>query len=196
MPTIRLAIPSDAPAILGIYGPFILNTSFTFETEVPGSEIFAKRIMSYLADWPWLVCEIGGELAGYAYATRHRERAAYQWCVESSVYVRDNYGQKGVAGALYAALFDILTFQGCRNVYAGITLPNDKSVAFHKKFGFTPFAEYKNVGYKLGRWSTVSWWQLRIGEYSDNPAAPLKFPEVDPVFLEKVFNKSCGMIKT
>ena len=108
MNTIRLARPSDASSIIGIYTPYILNTSFTFETEVPSNEAFAKRIISYLEDWPWLVCEINGVVSGYAYATRHRERAAYQWCVESSVYVHDNFQQRGVAGALYAALFEIL----------------------------------------------------------------------------------------
>ena len=95
MNTIRLARPSDAISILDIYTPYILNTSFTFETEVPANEAFAQRIISYLEDWPWLVCEIDEVLAGYAYATRHRERAAYQWCVESSVYVHDNFQQRG-----------------------------------------------------------------------------------------------------
>jgi L-amino acid N-acyltransferase YncA len=195
MNTIRLARPSDAISILDIYAPYILNTSFTFETEVPPNEAFAKRIISYLEDWPWLVCEIDGVLAGYAYATRHRERAAYQWCVESSVYVRDNFQQKGVAGTLYNALFEILKYQGCRNVYAGITLPNDKSVAFHKKFGFTWIADYKDVGYKLGKWNTVSWWQLQLNDYSENPVAPMKFPLIDHSFLKNVFTERSKMIK-
>src|SRR5712691_1555962 len=101
MNTIRLARPSDAMSILGIYAPYILNTSFTFETEVPTNESFAQRIISCLEDWPWLVCEIDGVPAGYAYAARHRERAAYQWCVESSVYVHDNFQQRGAARSLY-----------------------------------------------------------------------------------------------
>jgi L-amino acid N-acyltransferase YncA len=189
MRTIRLARPSDAMSILGIYTPYILNTSFTFETEVPATEAFAQRIVSYLKDWPWLVCEIDGLPAGYAYASRHRERAAYQWCVESSVYVHDNFQQKGVAGALYTALFEILQYQGCRNVYAGIALPNDKSVAFHKRFGFTWLADYKDVGYKLHKWNTVSWWQLQLNEYSEDPVAPIKLPLVNGSFLERVFLK-------
>jgi phosphinothricin acetyltransferase len=195
MNTIRLARPSDAISILAIYTPYILNTSFTFETEVPTAEAFAQRIISCLEDWPWLVCEIDGAVAGYVYATRHRERAAYQWCVESSVYVHDNFQQRGVATALYAALFEILKYQGCRNVYAGITLPNDRSVAFHKRFGFTWFADYKNVGYKLRQWNTVSWWQLQLNDYSDNPVAPVKFPFIDQVFLENVFHAKSKMIK-
>ena len=141
------------------------------------------------------MCEIDGVVAGYAYATRHRERAAYQWCVESSVYVHDDFQQKGVAGALYTALFEILKYQGCRNVYAGITLPNDKSVVFHKKFGFTWFADYENVGYKLDQWNTVSWWQLQLNDYSENPVAPVKLPLVGSSFLENVFIEQSKMIK-
>jgi len=195
MNTIRLARASDAGSILAIYAPYIVNTSFTFETEVPANEAFARRIISYLEDWPWLVCEIDEELAGYAYATRHRERAAYQWCVESSVYVDNNFQQRGAARALYAALFEILKYQGCRNVYAGITLPNDKSVAFHKRFGFTWFADYENVGYKLRQWNTVSWWHLQLNDYSDDPVAPLKFSFVDPAFCKNIFYETSKMIR-
>jgi L-amino acid N-acyltransferase YncA len=194
MNTIRLARPSDAVSILGIYTPYILNTSFTFETEVPTIESFVQRIISCLDHWPWLVCEIDGVPAGYAYATRHRERAAYQWCVESSVYVHDNFQQRRVARALYDVLFEILKCQGYRNVYAGITLPNDKSVSFHKSFGFSWFADYKNVGYKLMQWNTVSWWQLKLNDYSDDPAAPSKLPVIDHAYLEKVFYEKSKMI--
>ena len=110
------------------------------------------------------------------------------------MYVHDNFQQRGAARALYDALFEILKYQGYRNVYAGITLPNDKSVAFHKRFGFTWFADYKNVGYKLGHWNTVSWWQLQLNDYSDNPVAPLKFSFIDHAFLDVFYEKS-KMIK-
>src|SRR6185436_1470712 len=136
MGSIRLATPADAKAILDIYAPYIQNTSFTFETEVPSTEEFAKRIETYLLNWPWLVCEIGGKIAGYAYATRHRERTAYQWCTESSVYIHDDHQRTGIARALYTALFEILKKQGFRNVYAVINLPNEKSVNFHESCGF------------------------------------------------------------
>lgn len=186
MNTIRLAKPADASPVLAIYTPYILNTAFTFETEVPSIENFEHRIISYQEDWPWLVYESEGVIAGYAYATKHRERAAYQWCVESSVYVHDNFQQKGIAKALYTALFKILKYQGCRNVYAGITLPNDKSVNFHKAFGFTKIADYTNIGYKLNKWNTVSWWQLQLNDYSDDLHAPLKFHEVENSFLHTI----------
>ncbi len=189
MDTIRTALTSDAPAILEIYAPYILNSAATFETEVPPAENFAQRITTYLQNWPWLVYESDGVIAGYAYATKHRERSAYQWCVESSVYVHDNFQQKGIAMALYKKLFAILKYQGCRNIYAGITLPNDKSVRFHQKKGFSWLADYKNIGYKLGHWHTVSWWQLALNEYDADPAPVIKFPELEARFLRSVLEK-------
>ena len=189
MDTIRTALASDAPAILEIYAPYIINTAATFETEVPSAENFAQRITTYQQSWPWLVYESDGIIAGYAYATKHRERSAYQWCVESSVYVHENIQRKGIATVLYQKLFAILKHQGCRNVYAGITLPNEKSVRFHQKNKFTWLAEYKNIGYKLGSWHTVSWWQLLLNDYDADPSQVIKFPNVDRSFLRSVVDE-------
>src|SRR5580765_2936998 len=102
MNRIRIAETNDAAAILKIYAPYIENTSFTFETEVPSIDAFKERISAYLQNWPWLVCEINGTIAGYAYGAKYRERVAYQWCVESSVYVHDDFQRTGVAKALYS----------------------------------------------------------------------------------------------
>ena len=189
MNRIRVARDADAAPILEIYAYYIISTSFTFETEVPSIEAFAQRITSYVENWPGLVYEVDGIIAGYAYATRHRERVAYQWCVESSVYIHDNYQQTGIATALYETLIELLQHQGFRNVYAGINLPNDKSVAFHEKCGFKWFADYRNVGYKLGEWKTVGWWKRQLNDYTIEPAAPIRFADIDPVFLELLFNK-------
>lgn len=189
MDRIRIAGPNDAFDILEIYSPYILNTAITFETEVPSLENFEQRIVTYQEHWPWLVYEADGHIAAYTYAGKHRERPAYEWCVESSVYVHDNFQQRGIAKMLYDALFALLKYQGCRNVYAGITLPNDKSVAFHKKFGFRWLADYKNVGYKSDRWNTVSWFHLQVNEYVEDPVAPMKFPAVDKEFLDKVLKR-------
>ena len=167
--SIRLAKEEDANEILAIYSPYILNTSYTFETDVPSEQEFKERIRTYLQAYPWLVCEMNNEIAGYAYAARHRERLAYQWCVESSIYIKDDYQHTGVAKALYSALIEILKKQGFMNVYAVINLPNDKSVRFHEKAGFTWFATFEKVGFKLGQWKTVGWWQLQANEYIDNP---------------------------
>ncbi|MFI5130959.1 MAG: GNAT family N-acetyltransferase, partial [Chitinophagales bacterium] len=105
---IRLARPKDADGILTIYAPYVANTSFTFETEVPSVQDFSNRITSYLINWPWLVCEIEGKIAGYAYGSKYRDRTGYQWCVECSVYIHDDFRRKGIATALYTALFEIL----------------------------------------------------------------------------------------
>ena len=195
MTVLRLATPTDAKGILNIYAPYIENTSFTFETEVPSIEEFGERISTYLINWPWLVCEIDGVIAGYAYATRHRERTAYQWCTESSVYIHDEYQRAGIAKALYIALFDILKKQGFRNVYAVINLPNDKSVFFHERCGFEYFATYEKVGYKLGQWKNVGWWKLSINEYGDEPEAPIKFSEMGNEFLPDLFSNVTNLLK-
>jgi phosphinothricin acetyltransferase len=179
MPHIRIANAGDAVPMLQIYGPYIENTSYTFETDVPTKESFRDRINSYLQTYPWLVCEIGGAIAGYAYGSKHRERIAYQWSVECSVYVHDNFQRCGVASALYSALIDILRLQQFRNLYAVINLPNEKSVAFHEKMGFEYFATYKNVGYKLGKWKNVGWWQQQLNEYTFDPMPPMEFSEME-----------------
>jgi L-amino acid N-acyltransferase YncA len=195
MYTLRMATPSDAEDILKIYAPYIQTTSFTFETEVPSIEAFAQRINSCLINYPWLICEIDGAIAGYAYAARHRERTAYQWSVECSVYVHDDYQRRGVGAVLYKALFDILLKQGFRNVYAVINLPNDKSVALHERFGFTYFATYEQVGYKLGKWKNVGWWRLVLNEFGDEPAAPASFQELDKNFIPELLKQKAAGLK-
>jgi L-amino acid N-acyltransferase YncA len=188
--TIRPALASDASSILDIYAPYILNTAVSFETEVPSTEKFSERIIVNQEAYPWLVYESNGRIAGYAYASRHRERTAYQWSVESSVYVNNAFQQKGIATKLYKALFEILKYQGCRNVYAGITLPNEKSVRFHEKMGFHKIADYTNIGYKLNRWNTVSWYQLQLNDYSDAPAPFIKMKDIKPYEVERILNNA------
>lgn len=190
MDIIRPALVSDASSIIDIYAPYILNTAVSFETEVPTIEDFSKRIITNQELLPWLVFETGGTIAGYAYASKHRERAAYQWSVESSVYVTNDFQHKGIATKLYLTLFEILKYQGCRNVYAGVTLPNEKSIHFHKKMGFNKIADYTNIGYKQNSWHTVSWFHLKLSDYSDTPAPLIKFKEIKPLKLQAILNKS------
>lgn len=189
MHTIRVATTTDASQILEIYSPYIQNTSFTFETEVPSVSEFQQRITNYLENYPWLVCEIDGRIAGYAYAARHRERVAYQWSVESSIYIHNDFMKYRIGAALYTALLELLRYQGFNTVYAVINLPNDKSVAFHEKMGFHYFTTFEKVGYKLGHWKNVGWWMTTLNEYGDAPAPPQKFSalsekEIQP-FLQK-----------
>lgn len=184
---IRLATNNDAALILEIYQPYIENTSFTFETDVPSSDDFRKRIDDYLQNWPWLVCEENGIIAGYAYGSKYRERTAYQWCVEVSIYIHNDFQKRGIGKALYESLMEILKVQGYRNVYAVINLPNEKSVKFHESMGFSFFALYPNVGYKLGQWKNVGWWQINLNEYNMEPAPPIKFSVLKKDFLETLF---------
>lgn len=185
---IRLAQPEDASTMLEIYAPFIRDTSITFETEVPSVSDFAERIKTYMIHFPWLVFEENGMVAGYAYASRYRERAAYQWGVECSVYIHPEYHRKGIARSLYQTLFQILKFQGFTTVYAVINLPNDHSVALHESMGFHHFATYEKVGYKLGKWKNVGWWQLTLNDYIDNPSPVIKFNEIDSTEIKTLIN--------
>ncbi len=192
---IRLAAEDDAFGILSIYAPYITNTSFTFETEVPAEYEFKERIKKYLLKYPWLVCEADGQVAGYAYASQYRERTAYQWSAECSVYIHDDFQRQGIAQALYSALFTILKRQGFMNVYAVINLPNDKSVALHERMSFTYFATYEKVGYKLGQWKNVGWWRLQLNEFINEPPAPVFFAAMDKSFLKEIFGEVEGMIR-
>ncbi len=174
--SIRLPTPADVPAMLGIYAPFVLNSIVSFETEVPSVIDFWGRVQKVLAEAPWLVGEIEGEIAGYAYASKHRSRTAYQWTRELSVYVGEPYRKYGVGKALYSILIRLLQQQGYANVLAGITLPNAPSVAFHEKMGFRPVGIYHRVGYKYGAYQDVGWWELVIRQ--EAPGDILAFGEV------------------
>jgi L-amino acid N-acyltransferase YncA len=175
---LRLATPRDAAAIAEIYRPIVASTPISFELEPPDEHDFKGRIEKTLAGHPWLVCEYQRQVAGYAYASRHRERAAYQWSVDTSVYVHSNFRRRGVGQALYTSLFRILIAQGYYNAYAGITLPNPGSVGLHESVGFKPLCVYRNVGYKLGSWYDVGWWELALQPVTSVPRVPLKPAEI------------------
>jgi L-amino acid N-acyltransferase YncA len=173
MAKIRLADASDAEAIVAIYRPVVEATPISFETVPPDRNEMARRIGTTTVAYPWLVCDRGGQVAGYAYATTHRERAAYRWSVDTSVYVDAKYRRSGVGRGLYASLFHILAAQGFFNAYAGITLPNPASVGLHEAVGFRKLGVYERVGYKCGAWYDVGWWQLTLEPHADSPAEPL-----------------------
>ena len=173
MPTmIRLATPDDAPGVQAIYAPVVRETAISFELEPPTVEEIRKRIVKTLERWPWLVCEHNDGILGYVYASEHRSRPAYQWSVDVSVYVHANARRAGVGQALYRSLFSLLTLQGFYHAYAGITLPNPASVGLHESLGFQPVGIYRTVGYKLGAWHDVGWWQLILQEHVSPPEPP------------------------
>ena len=175
---IRLATSLDAAAIAEIYRPAVVSAPTSFELEPPDAQEFQRRIEKTLAGHPWLVCEHEDQVAGYAYASRHRERAAYQWCVDTSVYVDFKFHRRGIGHALYTSLFRILIAQGFYTAYAGITLPNPGSVGLHESVGFKPLCVYRSVGYKLGSWYDVGWWELALQPRAAAPACPLKLADI------------------
>jgi phosphinothricin acetyltransferase len=186
--TIRLAEPRDTAAVLDIYRPIVLETAISFETEVPTVEDMASRIADTLSTYPWLVCERDGEIVGYAYACQHRSRAAYRWSPEVSAYVSAASRRCGAGRALYSRLFDCLRLQGFANAFAGITLPNPHSVAFHEAMGFQPIGTFPKIGYKSGAWHDTGWWSLRLIEGTGSPEEPLPLrecrAEIEPLLRE------------
>ncbi len=169
--SVREATAADACAILRIYAPHVETSAVSFETHLPSLEEMAGRIETN-RKLGWYVYEQDGEVLGYAYASKHRDRAAYQWCCEVSAYVDERSRGKGLATLLYERLLRELKTKGYVNAYAVITLPNERSVSFHEKRGFKSIGVYEKIGFKLGRWHDVGWWALRINEPCDAPVVP------------------------
>ena len=177
LPTIRLATPDDAEQVQAIYAPYC-HTPISFETEPPTVEEMQGRLAKVLGQYPWLVCEDGAEILGYAYATRHRDRAAYRWSVDTTVYVREGRQRRGVGRALYTSLLALLVLQGYVNAYAGVTLPNAASVGLHEAMGFQSVGVYRQVGYKCGAWHDVAWFQRPLQPRPPDPPPPRRLEEV------------------
>lgn len=167
--SIRPVREGDARAIAELYAPYVLTTPFTFETEPPSEVEMRARIVDLAARFPWLVAELNGEVVGYAYASPHRSRCAYEWSVESSVYVEESSRRQRIGTALYRALLPLVEEQGVVNVLAGITAPNDASTRLHQSLGFRHIGSFANIGYKLGSWWSVDWWQLQL-RHPDRPS--------------------------
>jgi len=156
---VRAATADDAAACVGVYRPYVRDTVITFETEVPTVEDMAARIGAARVMHEWLVLEVDGDIAGYAYAHPFNPRAAYLWSVETSVYMARDRLRAGGGRMLYAELLNRLAGRGFRRAFAGITQPNEASNALHEAFGFRPAGLYRRVGWKLGAWHDVAWWQ-------------------------------------
>lgn len=159
---IRPVRGADAHDIAQIYRPIVETTTISFEDVAPDEPEMARRIADAGAAYPWLVAEREGRVHGYAYASRHRVRAAYRYSVDVSVYVAADARRNGIASRLYAELFAQLTQRGYHRAFAGVALPNDASIALHRRFGFEPVGVYKEVGWKFGRWLDVAWWQKAL----------------------------------
>ena len=169
---IRLATSADAATIAAMYRPIVESTTISFETVAPDEDEMRARIVETVRTYPWLVFEREGQVLAYAYASRHRARGAYRWSVDTSVYVTESVRGQRIGLALYASLFAVLKAQGFVRAYAGIALPNPASVGLHQRLGFVSVGVYHAVGYKLGAWRDVGWWEKAIGD-SPAPGEPM-----------------------
>lgn len=170
---------SDAETVLEIYKPYIEKTNITFEYTVPELCEWKERIKVITQQFPWLVAEFNGQIVGYAYATKHRDRIAYSWCCESSVYISENFQGKGLAKVLYEKLFEILKLQGYINIYAILTSPNPKSEKFHEVFGFTDIGRFHKAGFKFNEWHNTRWMQLHLAAHEIPPGEIMPFSELN-----------------
>jgi phosphinothricin acetyltransferase len=183
----RFAEPPDAAAIQAIYAPYCESSAVSFEATAPSFEEVGQRIDRVSRQFPWIVGELDGRILGYAYGSRHHERAAYQWSVDATVYVSKESQGRGLGRGLYTRLIQILTLQGYYKVYAAISLPNPASVGLHEAVGFESVGICRGVGYKLGRWHDVGWWQLSLQPESAEPPAPRAIHEVrDSQAIQKI----------
>jgi L-amino acid N-acyltransferase YncA len=174
-PVIRAAEESDVAAIAAVYTPYVRKTAISFEIEPPTVEIMAERIARTLETHPWLVADCCGEVVGYAYAGKHRERAAYRWTVDTTVYVDSAAHCRGIGRALYRVLLNMLRQQGFRSAFAEIVLPNLGSVRLHESAGFKPIGIHRDIGFKLGRWHDIGYWRMGLADTEVPPSEPVPF---------------------
>lgn len=186
---------ADALNILKIYEPYVQHTAVSFEIETPSLQEFSQRIVNISTQYPYIVYLSNDNIIGYAYASKHRDRAAYCYNVDVSIYIFPEYHGKGIAQNLYTALFSLLKEQGYYYAFAGCTIPNEKTIKFHQKFGFNIIGNYKNVGYKLGEWHDVTWLQKSISEYPDKPDYPDK-PKKNPKTPKSINELSSAFIQS
>lgn len=190
---IRRAAVGDAAALLDIYAPYIKDTVITFEYDVPTAEEFAARIGENAALHPCLVCERGGQIVGYAYAHRIRERAAYDWAAELSIYLAPAAQGQGVGTALYRCLIDLLEMQNLRILYGCVTLPNEKSERLHQKLGFSLAGVWHGSGWKFDSWHDVGWFEKRLG--GNGAAQPVvAFPQLDKQKIQECLHRYTEML--
>lgn len=174
---IRHADPdADAAPCAAIYAPYVRDTVISLEERWPSAEEMRDRIDRISRSYPWLIAEEDGEVAGYAYGGEHRERAAYRWASDVTVYLAPAFYRRGIGRSLYLALFDLLVRQGIYVACAGITLPNEASVGLHESLGFTPVGVYRRISWKFGAWHDVGWWQLQLREPGPDGPAELAPP--------------------
>lgn len=175
---IRIASPEDAPALVEIYAPYVRDTAITFEYEVPTVDEFSDRIRRTLEKYPYLVSEEGGRILGYAYASAFKVRTAYNWSVETSLYVRQEARHQGLGSALHRALEAQLYRQNICNLCACITYPNPASIAFHERHGYQLTAHFHRSGFKLGAWHDMVWMERELCPHAVPPPPFIPFSQL------------------
>ncbi|HEX8342099.1 MAG TPA: GNAT family N-acetyltransferase [Tepidisphaeraceae bacterium] len=173
---VRIATPADADAVARIYRPYVTHTALTFDETPPSPDAFAQRIRQTLERDPFLVAERDGGVVGFAYASPRGSRASFRWSIDTAVYVDESAPRTGVGTALYGRLIPVLARQGYAKAYAVITMPNAPSVGLHESLGFRHVATLPAVGFKLGAWRDVGWWELPLmPALPKSPAEPKAF---------------------
>jgi L-amino acid N-acyltransferase YncA len=172
MANIRMATPADADEVAAIYAPYCDGSAVSFEQTAPTADQVAQRITAVVAQRPWLVLEDDRSVVGFAYAAPHNERWAYRWSVNTAIYIRGTHQRRGAGRALYATLFDVLRLLGYYRAVAGITLPNPASVGLHEAMGFERVGVYRDIGYKLGAWRDVGWYEAPLQPLPAVPSEP------------------------
>lgn len=175
---INIAQKSNFKEILEIYGYYVLNSSATFEIEVPNLTDFSLRIEKIQKKYPYLTAKIGNKIVGFAYAAPLRERRAYEYSCETTIYLHHEYLNKSIGSMLYSTLFDYIKKQNIINIYACITESNEESVLFHEKLGFKKVARFNNCGYKHNLWHSVLWLEKIISNYGTPPAPFINFNDL------------------
>ncbi len=187
--TIRLATIEDTESILAIYAPYVSNSVITFEYEVPTLDEICCRIADTLKEYPYIVAILDNQIIGYAYAHRQRERAAYQWNAELSIYLDVDSQGRGIGKTLYTCLMELLKLQGIVNVYGAVTVPNPASERLHESLGFRRLGNFVNTGFKMGKWLDVAWFEKAINDYPANPEPFLPFPEVEKAAVQWILGQ-------
>jgi L-amino acid N-acyltransferase YncA len=186
---VRAATQVDAAAVAEIYAPYVRDTTVSFEVDPPEADVMARRISNVVEMYPWLVAENNqGQVVGYAYAGRHRERPAYRWTIDTTIYIDGAHRRAGVGRRLYIALIDTLRGQGFRSAFAEIVLPNQGGVGLHEAMGFTKIGIHHDVGFKLESWCDIGYWRLGLTSGAAPESDPIPFPifRQSPRFAEAI----------
>lgn len=175
---LRFARPEDVSRMLDIYAPHVTDGVASFEYAAPTAAQFAQRVARIVQEFPWIVCEVEGRVAGYAYASHAFERAAYQWDADVSVYLDAAYQRRGLARLLYRGLEALLSAQGYYTLYACITACNAASIALHEACGYARIGLWRASGFKHGRWLDVAWYEKRLRVPEGAPIPPCPYPQL------------------